>query len=462
MSGLNTSLTIATQAVLAQDGALQITNNNIANATTPGYSRQIVTLSSAAMVQGNSTVGDGVVLGGFTSVRNQILQLNLQQQTSIGSGADTQSSALQAIQSSFAASGTDLGSSLSTFFSSISALATDPTNTSSRQAILSAGQSLTTAFHRDSAALTQLQSNADSQIPDDVSQINKLTSQIAQLSAQLAPVLTSGGDGGSLTDQKNQLVLQLSKLTGVSEIKTESGDTLTIGNGTPLVVAGQSFPLQVTTGTDGLHHILDSTGTDITSSLASASSGSIGGALHLRDNVATGLRTQLDTLASQFAGAINTAQASGYDANGAAGQPLFAVPSTVSGAAANIALTTTDPALVAASADGTPNSNGNLAKLSAIQNSVLPSGESPTSAYASLVYNVGEAASTATATSDATQLSLQQLTDQIGSVSGVSIDEESANLVRFQQSYEASAKVITTINTLYSVILNMSNGGGGY
>ncbi len=462
MPGLNTSLTIATQSVLAQDGALQITNNNIANATTAGYSRQIVTLTSAASVQRNSTVGEGVVLGGFTSVRNQLLQINLQHQTSIGSGADTQSSALQAIQTSFAASGTDLGSSLSTFFNSISALATDPANTSSRQAILSAGKSLTTAFHRDSAALTQLKNNADAQIPDDVSQINRISSQIAQLSAQLAPVLASGSDGGSLTDQKNQLVLQLSKLTSVSQIKTESGDTLTIGNGTPLVVAGHSFPLKVTTGTDGLQHILDSTGTDITSSLASASSGSIGGQLHLRNNVATALLTQLDTLASQFAAAVNAAQSSGYDANGAAGQPLFTVPSAVFGASANIALTTTNPALIAASADGTPNSNGNLAQLTAIQNSVLPSGESPVSAYASLVYNVGAAASTATATSEAMQLSLQQLTNQIGSISGVSIDEESVNLVRFQQSYEASAKVISTINTLYSVILNMSNGGGGY
>jgi flagellar hook-associated protein 1 FlgK len=115
----------------------------------------------------------------------------------------------------------------------------------------------------------------------------------------------------------------------------------------------------------------------------------------------------------------------------------------------------TDPAKIASSSDGSSGSNGNLANLSAVQTTKLPSGETPGDAYASMVYQVGSLTSSANAESSAATSTLLQLNDQLNSVSGVSTDEEAANLIQYQQAYEAAARVVTTIQSLFSITMSM-------
>jgi flagellar hook-associated protein 1 FlgK len=453
MPGLDASLSIGVQSLLAQEGALQITNNNIANANTPGYSREIVDLDQVASGgAGGGTLGNGVVLQGYQSIRDELLQLRIGQETQNQGGANAQLTSLAQIQPAFIPSTNDVGTQLSNFFSSISALSTNPSDGAARQAVLSAGQNLANAFHTASGSLTQQQSSLDTRVKQDVAQINTLTAQIGRVNRQIMQAQGNGQNIGGLKDQEDQLVLSLSKLTDVSVTHTESGDTLTTGNGTPLVSGDHSLPLRTTTGSDGFQHVLDSSGRDITTSLKG---GDLGGSIQARDQSIAGLLTGLDTLASQFAGAINTAQSQGFDLNGAAGQPLFTVPAGVPGAAAAITMSATGTASIAASSDGTPGSNGNLVNLLAVQTATLPSGQSPTSAYSSIVFQVGTLTADAQAESTATTASLLQLTDQRNAVSGVSVDEESTNLIRYQQAYEAAARVISTVNSLISVTLAM-------
>jgi flagellar hook-associated protein 1 FlgK len=201
-----------------------------------------------------------------------------------------------------------------------------------------------------------------------------------------------------------------------------------------------------------MQHVLDQSGYDITSSLTS---GDLGGTIQTRDTTIPGLLTQLDTLANQFATAMNAAQAKGYDQNGDAGQNLFTVSSSASGSASTIKIAIADPALIASSSDGTTGSNGNLANLSAVQTTKLASGKTPGDAYASQVYQVGSLTSSTNAESTATAASLLQLNDQLSSVSGVSIDEEAANLITYQQTYEAAARVVSTIQSLFTVTMSM-------
>jgi flagellar hook-associated protein 1 FlgK len=99
-----------------------------------------------------------------------------------------------------------------------------------------------------------------------------------------------------------------------------------------------------------------------------------------------------------------------------------------------------------------------VANLTALQTSALPSGESATTMSANLVYQVGNLTANATAQSSAIALNLTALNNQQTSISGVSIDQESANLIRFQQSYEAAAKVVSTINSLFNTTISMMNG----
>ncbi len=318
--------------------------------------------------------------------------------------------------------------------------------------MLTAGQNLATAFNTASNTLTTQQAGLNTQVTQDVSQINQLTTQIAALNPQIAEANSTGQDAGTLQDQQDELVLKLSALTNVSVTQSNEGETLTTGNGTPLVVGSQSYSLQTSTGSDGMTHVLDQNGTDITSTLTG---GDLGGTVQTRDVTIPGLLTQLDTLANQFGSAINAAQASGYDQNGNAGQNFFTVSSTVAGTAGTIKMAITDPSLVAASSDGTAGSNGNLVNLSAVQTNNLPSGQTPGDAYASLVYQVGSLTANANAESTATTASLLQLNDQLSSVSGVSVDEESANLISYQQAYEAAARVVTEIQALFSTTMSM-------
>jgi flagellar hook-associated protein 1 FlgK len=451
MGGLNTSLLISTQALETAQGAISATSNNIANSNTPGYTREVPQFAESPLSQTGSTViGGGVSLTGLQSVRDELLNLQIQNQTSLQSSADTQSSLLQEVQTNFTTTGGDITSALSAFSSSLAELSANPSSSAVQQGVISSGQNLARAFNTTANGLTSAQSGADTQVTQTVAQINSLTAQIAQLNGQVAQLTAAGKDGGTAEDQRDELVSQLSQLTGVTVMQTSDGETITTGNGTPLVMGNQSFSLQTTTGSDGMQHVLDYSGNDITTSITG---GQLGGAIQFRDQVVPGLLTQLNSLASQFTASFNAAQAKGFDSDGNAGQNFFTVPA--SGAAAGMSVAISDPSQVAISSDGSTGGNGNVANLSASLTNALPSGQTVAQGYADLVDQVGTAASDASTQSTAIGQNLLQLNNQQGSISGVSIDEETTNLIRFQTAYQAAARVVSTIQELDSVTFNM-------
>jgi flagellar hook-associated protein 1 FlgK len=153
---------------------------------------------------------------------------------------------------------------------------------------------------------------------------------------------------------------------------------------------------------------------------------------------------------------VNTAHRSGFDLNGTAGTDLL-VPSAAggAGAAAALSVSITDPTLLAASSDGTPGNNGNLAVISAVHDQAVAAGQKPLDFYSRLVFQVGSDTANAAADLSASQLILRQLEDQRASVSGVSLDEEAANIVRYQTAYQAAARVISTVNSLLDTAVNL-------
>jgi len=455
MSGITTTLSVGIQALDAAETALQATSNNIANANTPGYTREVADLTENAENFSNGVLsGGGVTLDGVQSVRDELLNLQIQQQTSLQGSADAASSSLNQIQTYFASSGNDIASALSAFSSSLAQLSANPTSSAVRQSVLSAGQNLAESFNTTANGLTSAQSSADQQVTQTVAQINSLTQQIAQLNAQLSSSNTTASNGGTVEDQRDELVQQLSQLVGVTVSQSSEGEVITTANGSPLVMGGQSFSLQTTTGSDGFQQVLDSSGNNITSSIQG---GTLGGAIQVRDQIVPGFLDSLNTLASQFASAMNSAQAQGYDSSGNAGQAFFSVPSGTAGAAAGISVALTSGSQIAASSDGSSGSNGNVANLSAALTNTLPSGENAGDAYSTLVYQVGSAASNASAQSTAIGQNILQLTNQQSTVSGVSIDEETTNLIRYQTAYEAAARIVSTIQLLSSVTLDMGS-----
>ena len=148
MGGLTTSLLIGVQGLEASQAALDATSNNIANSNTPGYTREVPQLSSNAETDIDGTIsGGGVTLDGLQSVRDELLNLQIQQQTSQQSSADTESSSLSQIQSLFSTSGDDLATTLTAFSSSLQQLSASPSSSSAQQGVLAAGQNLAESFN---------------------------------------------------------------------------------------------------------------------------------------------------------------------------------------------------------------------------------------------------------------------------------------------------------------------------
>jgi flagellar hook-associated protein 1 FlgK len=455
---LGASLNTAVQAMLTDQAALSVTSNNIANANTPGYSRQTVELEEAAPTQyGNLLLGNGVQIGGVVSQHSSLLQTQLDQQTQQQSQYNSFLGTMQQVQTLFnETSGTGLQSSITAFFNSIQQLSTDPSNTSLRAGFITAAQNMAQAFSSSASSLVSIQRNVDLSVTQSVNQINTLTSQIAQLNGKISTATQTGQNAGSFIDQRDQLVNQLSGLIDVSEIPAGNGSlTLTTTGGTSLVVGTQNFQLSTQPDpTTGFQQIY-SQGSNITSTITG---GSLGGDIQARDTTIPSILSSLDSLASNLENSVNSTNHAGTDLNGAAGGNIFVPPPAGgAGAASQMQVAITDPNKIAASLDGSTGDNANLTAMLNIQNQAIVNGQTPLNAYSSLVFNIGNDVSTAQSEVSGSQAMIQQIQNQIGSISGVSINEEAANLVQFQQAYQAAAQVAAVINSLTATAINLGN-----
>ena len=456
MGSLSSTLNIAVSALKAEQAALNVSANNVANANTPGYSRQQADLvASDPVTLGTLTVGTGVTLQQIEGVRDPILEKRIQQESQQQGQLNAFVPSMQQVEVLFnQTGGGDIGTQISNFFSSVSQLSTKPQDLALRTGVLTAARNLANSFHNTASSLLQQQSSLDLQISQGVAQVNTLTSQIAQLNAQISNLENLKQNASAFLDQRGLLISQLSNLVDVSSIQTEGGGlTLTTSDGTLLVTGHQSFSLEATPGSSGLQHIFSSTGVDITGSI---SSGELAGWLQVRDQKIPGLLTSLDTLAAGLANALNSAHQAGFDLNGNAGGDLFtAPPASGQGAALGLTVAITDPALVAASSDGTPGSNGNIATLLAVHDQPVAGGQAPVDYYSNMVFGVGNDVANGQADQTAAGLVLNQLQDQRGAISGVSLDEEASNLVLYQRAFDAAAHVVTAVDQMMLDVINM-------
>ena len=457
MSNLSATLSIAVGALAAEQSALSETANNVANLNTSGYSRTVPNfVENPPVVLGPLTFGTGVSLGPVTGIRDPILQIRIQQETGQQGHLDALVTGLKQVEAQFSNQGSDIGSQLSALFASLSQLSTDPTNLATRQGVLAAASNLSATFRNTANNLVSQQKSIDLSVTQAVAQVNTTTQQIAKLNGEIASLQNVGQDASAFVDQRDVLINQLSGLIDVSQIKTESGVTLTTSNGTALVAGNQSFALTTQPDVSGLQRIV-AQGNDITGQV---NSGQLGGLLAVRDQKIPALLSSLDTFASALATAFNTANAAGFDLNGNAGANIFTPPpASGQGAAAAMGVAMTDPALIAASSDGSAGSNGNLANFASIHDQGLIASTTPSDYYSGLIFNLGNDIANGSAELQSSQLVLQQLQDQRGSISGVSLDEEAAHMVQYQRAYEAAARMVTTVDQMLYTVIHMGVSG---
>src|SRR5581483_7261090 len=453
MPNLFAAMGIAVRALLAEQSAIEVTTNNVANANSPGFARQRPVLREGVVtIEGKLTFGTGVELTRVESLRDAILELRIQQERQQQGTCDAFVRAMGQLQVMFNQSSGDIGTRISEFFASLDGLSTDPANLAMRQAVLTAAGNLANAFRTTARNLISQRSNLDLSVKQTVQQINTLSSQIARLNAQINTMQNLGQDPSAFINQRDVLIGNLSDLVDISSIQSDEGLTLTTSNGSTLVAGNRSFTLDVQLDPSGVQHIF-SQGTDIT---AAVKAGGLAGLLQVRDQKIPAILSNLDTLAAGLANALNAVHRNGFDLLGNAGTDLFVPPAASGqGAAATMAVQITDPAMIAASSDGSPGSNGNLALMSAVHDQSIAGGQPPTDFYANLVFGIGSDLTNSMAEQDAAALVLGQLQDQRGSISGVSLDEEAANLIQYQRAYQAAAKVVTSINDMLDAAINL-------
>jgi flagellar hook-associated protein 1 FlgK len=459
MGSLYGTLGIALGAMEADRGAIEITSNNIANVNTAGYSREQVNLLENAPVQlGNLLFGTGVSLGQTNRVRDGLLEQRLDQENQSSSQLNSFLGAMNQVQSLFnETAGSGLQSPLSAFFNSLTQLATNPSNSSFRESVLTAGQNLAADFRQNFSNLQSLQGNTDLSLVQSVKQVNQLTRQIAGLNVQVSDLEKLGLDASSFLDQRTQLVRQLSGQIDISETNAGNGSlTIATTSGAVLVDGSQSFALSTQINPNSTYHDVYANNVDITSNIVG---GNLGGLIQARDQAIPSVLNQLDTLAYNLETSFNTQSRAGFDAKGIAGVNFFAQPASATGAASTIAVAISDPNLVAASSDGSVGSNGNAQALANLQNQTIVSGQTPFDYYSNLIFQIGNQVSQAQSEQTAVGLVQQQLTDQRDSISKVSLDEEAVNLIRYQSAYQASANVVNVVNQLLTTTINMTVAG---
>lgn len=449
MSSLFGTMSLSLRALFAQQAGLQTTSDNIANVNTPGYSRKrAVLVEDVAFVDSIGSTGTGVQVQDIESLRDRVLELRICEETQHEAALKSFLGAMKQVDAQFSDVENGIGSRVDKFFAAISALATDPSGAPQRQEILLSAKNLAGSFRTATKDLRALQLMLDSNLQENVDRINGLSARIAKLSSGISSP-HSASDAGTLQDQRAELIRELAENVDIAVIQSDSGVTVTTKSGALLVGGGRSYELVTRPDSSGLSRIYSGE-EDITTQIQS---GAVGGLLRARDSSISDVLERLNELAGEIVTEVNAANAAGFDLQGVAGGNIF--QSVATDAAANMDLAISDPNRICASSDASIGDNRNLEKFESVRNGLIVDGQTPIDYYASVVAFIGNETSDADADLGASEVVLRNLLDQRGAISGVSLDEEAANLVRYQRAYEASAKVISVVDDLLQTLLAM-------
>ncbi len=462
MANLLGLMNIGQSALLTQQKAIDITGNNIANVNTPGYSRQRLVIQ-----QGSPTRVDGLTMStgvtadpGIQRFYDQFLTAQLGSENESLGRWEAQKEALEKAELMFdEAGGSGLSNAMNEYWNAWQALSNNPSGVAERTTLISVGQHLSAVFNQTYANLSNLQQDIDTHVDAMVADINGIAQQIADLNQKVVQVETSGHNANDFRDERDQLIFELSKLINVNAY--EDGDgfvNVDIENGKPLVQRAATWNL-TTADNVGVQDVFwessDGTTVNITPNI---SAGELKGWIEARDVHLNDYMTQLDTLANNLRTSVNAAHNAGFDLNGAAGLDFFTGTGAVDLAVNAAVAADTDLIAAAAAGEGLPGGNGAAIAIANLQNSAtMPGGSTFDEYYNALVGKVGADVQAADINHNHQQSMVQGLENYRQEVSGVSLDEEMINLVKFQHAYNAAAKLITTADEMLDQILALAN-----
>ncbi|MBC7404987.1 MAG: flagellar hook-associated protein FlgK [Cytophaga sp.] len=348
-------LGIGQSALAAAQLGIATTGHNIANATTPGYNRQILLqTANAPQSLGGSFVGQGVQAGEIQRVYDQFVNQQVNSTQSTKNYAETYSNQIQQISNLIADPTAGVSPALQEFFNAVQNLATSPSGTAgaaARQSVLSSGAALTSRLQGLQGRLDQLREGVNNHVEDSIGSINSYSSQISKLNDIIEKAQSVGGAPNDLLDQRDNLVTELSKLVNITVTPQGAKLNVYMGSGQPLVLGERNYQLQTTaslTDPTRIEVAYQSNGASIQIAENSITGGQLGGLFAFRANTLDVSQNSLGRVAIGLASAFNEQHKLGQDLNGQVGGNFFnvgtpaSVPSSANTTTANIAASISD------------------------------------------------------------------------------------------------------------------------
>lgn len=305
---------IGVSALQASQRAMDVLGNNIANANTPGYHRQVVQLSTSTPLRlENHAYGRGVEVTGIHRLVNENIEISQIRQAGVSGSSESQLSVATQLESRLANEKASPGTLLETLFNRLEQLSSQLNSSPARKLAVAGADQLAREFNSSAIDLVHLKDDVDQSIGAVVAEINPLTKQIAQLNAEIAKQGTVGGLPNDLLDQRAQAIQSLSQRIGVEVLKGNQDQITLISGGVPLVVAGRALALNVVQDSDNRVSIRP----EKSESDLQIEGGQLGGYLTARDELIPRYQQRLDDLARTVASAFNSVQTSGVGVAGA-------------------------------------------------------------------------------------------------------------------------------------------------
>jgi flagellar hook-associated protein 1 FlgK len=439
-------LSIAKSGARTARIALDVTAQNIANASSEGYVRRSVQMEEVAAAGGYGRIGD-ISLSGVR-VDRVVRNADLFRQAEVRrTGADSarinaEVAGLENIET--AVEQTGVFQSIVDFEASLQRLAADPVDPSLRASVMEEARTMTRTLNIASTSLDAVGNGLRFEAASDVDQVNLLGGELARVNLRLARAADASSDQTQLLDRRDLLLQQLSEHVDVSaSINADHTVEVRIGGtaGPQLVSGGDSYPFAMATAGDGtISFTLDGAAvTPLSGSL-------VGRGQALEKLVQIG--DDLDTIAADLIATVNGAQATGAALDGSAGQPMLSGTG-----AADIALAFNDGAGIATAPAGSPAGSRDPGNLDALRSALTAS--DPAGAMDALLFDISGTVAGRSLTRDAIDTIAGTARIALQAQAGVDLDEEAVNLIRFQQAFQASGRVMQVASDLFDTLLGI-------
>lgn len=473
MLGLFGTLNLATRALSTQRLGTEVAGHNLANVNNPAYARQRLAISTSNPIpSGLGPQGTGADGTAIVQLRNGLLDRQILTEIGVQGSLASQQRALQYAQANLgqfldrhtsgaegaaAAGGVGgqhgLAEEFSAFFNAFHSLSTNPTSTAERQVLLLKAQNVATQFNQVSTRLDGVNSLLNDSVRSDVSTANTLLGDVAKLNDQIIRIEVGGGTANDLRDIRQQRLEELGRLADFTTTELPSG-SIEVSIGGVAMTSGASVLDRLEAYDPGDGQLL--VRAQGAAAPVSLGSGALHGTIEARDGALANLRGDIQRLASEMISQVNGIHAGGYGLSGTTGEAFFTGTDAASIRVNAVLLE--DPARIQASGEADASGDNQVAL------ALARLGDQPIAAlgnqtfrqnYGQSVARLGQSLSSVN-----TQLSNQDVVQsmllrQRDSVSGVSLDEEMTDLIRFQKAFEASARLVSLVDQMLDTVLNM-------